>query len=379
MAHEAMGQEVVGGRGRGKVRGYRIEVGEIEVALMAHEAVRQAVVVARESEGGEKRLVAYVVAAAEEGIRSSELQQYLRSRLPAYMVPNVFVPLEQLPLTASGEVDRRALPAPEGGRAELGEEYVAPRTATEEVLAGIWAVVLRTEQVGVHDNFFELGGHSLLATQVISRARETLGVEVALRQVFAQPTVAGLAAVIDELKLSAGATVAPPMVRGARGEALPLSYAQQRLWFLDQLEPNSSFYNIPAAVRLKGRLDLNALEQSFGEIIRRHESLRTRFGMVEGMPVQVIDAPGAFTLPVTNLSEETEARRVAQAEAEQPFDLSTGPLFRAGVLRLGAEDHVLLCTMHHVVSDGWSMGILIKELTSLYEAFSPGKPSPLPE
>src|ERR1051325_4043254 len=275
MAHEAMGQEVVGGRGRGKVRGYRIEVGEIEVALMAHEAVRQAVVVARESEGGEKRLVAYVVAAAEEGVRSSELQQYLRTRLPAYMVPNVFVPLEQMPLTGNGKVDRRALPAPEGGRAEIGAEYVAPRTATEEVLAGIWAVVLHVEQVGIHDNFFELGGHSLLATQVMSRVREALGVEMALRQMFEQPTVAGLAGVIDELKQSASGIAAPPMVRVSREEVLPLSFAQQRLWFLDQLEPNSSLYNIPAAVRLKGQLDLAALEQSFGDVIRRHEALRT--------------------------------------------------------------------------------------------------------
>jgi amino acid adenylation domain-containing protein len=368
-----------------KVRGYRIEVGEIEVALSEHEAVRQAVVAARASEGGEKRLVAYVVAATEDGVSSSELQQYLKSRLPAYMVPNVFVQLEALPLTANGKVDRRALPAPTGDREELGGEYVAPRTATEEVLAGIWAVVLHTEQVGVHDNFFELGGHSLLATQVMSRVREALGVEVALRQLFEQPTVTGLAAVIDELKLSADGLVAPPMVRVSREETLPLSFAQQRLWFLDQLEPNSSLYNIPAAVRLKGQLDLYALGQSFTEIVNRHESLRTRFGVVEGVPVQVIDEAGSFMLQVTDLSDwgeaerEAEAGRVATAETQAPFDLTTGPLFRASVLRLGAEDHVLLCTMHHVISDGWSMGVFINELTTLYTAYAAGQPSPLPE
>jgi amino acid adenylation domain-containing protein len=367
-----------------KVRGYRIEVGEIEVALNAHEAVREAVVVARAGVDGENRLVAYVVA-EPEGVQSRELQQHLSSRLPGYMVPQAFVQLGALPLTPNGKVDRRALPEPELGRAELGGAYVAARTPSEEVLAGIWATVLRLEQVGVYDNFFALGGHSLLATQVMSRVREAFTVEVPVRALFEHPTVSGLTAAVEELRQGGAGLQAPALVAVERSGELVLSYAQQRLWFLDQLEPGSSAYNIPAAVRLQGALDVEALEQSFAEVSRRHESLRTRFAVLAGVPVQVIDEAGEFRLLVTDLSEleederEAEAHRVARAEAQQPFDLAVGPLFRARVLRLGAEDHVLLCTMHHIVSDGWSMGLLIKELTSLYEAFTQGQPSPLAE
>jgi amino acid adenylation domain-containing protein len=367
-----------------KVRGYRIEVAEIEVVLSEHHGVKEAVVTAQQDDGAEKQLVAYFVT-DQEDLRTVELQQYLRTRLPPYMLPSLFVRVEAMPLTPNGKIDRAALPAPEQTRPELGGEYVVPRTPAEEVLAGIWSVLLRVEKVGVHDNFFELGGHSLLATQLVSRVREAFGTEMAVRELFEHPTVATLGRAIEEL-LNAGLGVqAPAMVRVSREEELQLSYGQQRLWFLDQLEPGSSAYNMGVAVRLQGSLDIDVLQESFTEIIRRHESLRTRFGVVDGRPVPLIDEIPRFSLPVLDLStlceeeRESEARRLAKQETQRPFDLLTGPLLRASVLRLGTEEFVLLATMHHITGDGWSLGILIRELTTLYEAFSAGKPSPLPD
>jgi amino acid adenylation domain-containing protein len=365
-----------------KVRGYRIEVAEIEVVLSEHPGVRAAVVTAQQDDNAEKRLVAYFVT-DQEGVGTVELQQYLRTRLPPYMVPALFVRVEAMPLTPNGKIDRGALPVPEKTRPDLGGEYVAPRTPTEEVLAGIWSVLLRVEKVGVHDNFFELGGHSLLATQVVSRVREAFGTEMAVRELFEHPTVATLGSAIEEM-LNAGLGVqAPPIVKVSREEELQLSYGQQRLWFLDQLEPGSSAYNMGVAVRLLGTLDTAVLEESFTEIVSRHESLRTRFGVVDGRPVPLIDEIPSFSLPIFDLStlceegRESEARRLAKEETHNPFDLLTGPLLRASVLRLGAEEFVLLATMHHITGDGWSLGILIRELTALYEALSAGKPSPL--
>jgi amino acid adenylation domain-containing protein len=364
-----------------KVRGYRIELGEIETVLERHGSVREAAVLAREDVPGEKRIVAYVVKHPESLVTVTQLLEYVSNKLPLYMAPSAFVMLEQLPLTPNGKIDRRALPAPEHSRPELEQSYVSPRMPTEEIVAGVWAQVLRVEQVGIDDDFFELGGHSLLATQVISRVRELFNVEIELRVMFAQPTVRALGEVIEEkLRVDEG-LAAPPVVPVARDRDLPLSFAQQRLWFLDQLEPGSSFYHIPAAVRLRGTLDLTALEQSFREVIRRHESLRTRFGVVNGVPVQVIDEAPEFSLPLLDLSTEgeAEARHVATEESQRPFDLSAGPLLRASVQKLGEQEHVLLCTMHHIISDGWSMGVLIRELTTLYEAYATGQPSPLPE
>jgi amino acid adenylation domain-containing protein len=364
-----------------KVRGYRIELGEIESVLERHGSVREAAVLAREDVPGEKRIVAYVVKHPESLVTVTQLLEYVSNKLPLYMAPSAFVMLEQMPLTPNGKIDRRALPAPEHSRPELDQSYVSPRMPTEEIVAGVWAQVLRVEQVGIDDDFFELGGHSLLATQVISRVRELFNVEIELRVMFAQPTVRALGEVIEErLRVEEG-LAAPAVLPVARDRDLPLSFAQQRLWFLDQLEPGSSFYHIPAAVRLRGTLDLTALEQTFKEVIRRHESLRTRFGVVNGVPVQVIDEAPEFSLTVLDLSTEAEAeaRRVATEESQRPFDLSAGPLLRASVLRLSEQEHVLLCTMHHIISDGWSMGVLIRELTTLYEAYATGQESPLPE
>ena len=361
-----------------KVRGFRVELGEIEAALRQDAGVAECAVVAREDVRGDRRLVAYVVGEA----RAEALREQLRRSLPEYMVPAAFVVLDRLPLTPNGKLDRKALPAPDLASAE--ERYVAPRTPVEEVLAGIWAEVLRLERVGVEESFFELGGHSLLATRVVSRIRAVFAAELPLRALFEGPTVAELALRVEEVRRSE-LPVLPPVVPVERTGALPLSFAQERLWFLDRLEPGSTTYNIPVAWRLGGALDEAALERSLGEIVRSHESLRTVFAEVDGAPVQVVASFGGFTLPVEDLSGLSEAdresalRRRANEEAGRPFDLSEGPLFRAALLRLDAEDHVLLLSMHHIVSDGWSRGVIFRELSSLYAAYREGGDTPLPE
>ncbi|MEW5925947.1 MAG: amino acid adenylation domain-containing protein [Gemmatimonadota bacterium] len=360
-----------------KVRGFRVEPGEIEAALRRHPGVRECAVVARE-EGGDRQLVAYVAGDADVGA----LRERLRAGLPAHMVPAAIVVLDALPLTLSGKLDHRALPAPDFASAE--GRYVAPRTPTEKVLAEIWAEMLRLERVGVTESFLELGGHSLLATRMVSRVRQVFGVEVPLRAFFKGPTVAELAGRVEEIR-RAGAPTLPPVVPTGRTGALPLSFAQERLWLVDQMEPGSAVYNIPMAWRLGGALDEAALERALGEIVRRHEALRTTFAEVDGSPVQTIAPFGAFALPVEDLSElggadrEEGVRRRAGEEARRPFDLSAGPLFRAALLRLGAEDHVLLLSMHHIVSDGWSMGVFFRELSALYAAYHEGGESPLAE
>ncbi|HVH13355.1 MAG TPA: condensation domain-containing protein, partial [Longimicrobium sp.] len=360
-----------------KVRGFRIELGEIEAVLRQHSAVRECVVIAREDRPGDRRLAAYVVTDTD----AAELRAHLRRTLPDYMVPAAFVSLDALPLTANGKLDRRALPAPEYASAE--EAYVAPRTQAEEVLAGILAELLRVERVGIRDSFFELGGHSLLGTRVVSRIREALGVELPLRALFEGPTVAELAERVEAAR-RADQPHLPPVAPVERTGPLPLSFAQERLWFLDQLEANSAFYNIPAALRLRGALDVAALERALGEIIHRHEALRTTFPRIAGAPAQVVAPFDGFVLPVEELTaladadrEAAVSRRVAD-DAARPFDLAAGPLFRASLLRLADDEHALLMSMHHIVSDGWSMGVLYRELSTLYGAFAGGSESPLP-
>ncbi|MET0396582.1 MAG: amino acid adenylation domain-containing protein, partial [Longimicrobiaceae bacterium] len=361
-----------------KVRGFRIEPGEVEGALRRSGGVADCVVVAREDVPGDKRLVAYVVGEAD----ADTLREHLRLSLPEHMVPAAFVALERLPLTPNGKLDREALPAPDF--APAGERYVAPRTPVEEVLAEIWAEVLGLERVGVTDGFFELGGHSLLATRVVSRVRRVFAVELPLRALFEGPTVAELAGRVEALR-RAELPVLPPVVPVGRTGALPLSFAQERLWFIDRLEPGSAVYSIPMAWRLGGALDAAALRRALGEIVRRHEALRTVFADVDGSPVQVIVPFGGFAVPVEDLSGLGEADREAALgrraghEARRAFDLAAGPLFRAALLRLGAGDHVLLLSMHHIVSDGWSMGVLFRELSALYAAYREGGESPLAE
>ncbi|HKH45402.1 MAG TPA: non-ribosomal peptide synthase/polyketide synthase [Thermoanaerobaculia bacterium] len=366
-----------------KIRGFRIELGEIEAVLLSLAGVREAVVVAR-SDGsdrspGDRRLVAYVAG----DVVIEELRQSLRERLPEHMVPAAFVTLAALPLTANGKVDRKALPAPE--RQGTPETWLAPRTPVEEVLAGIWAEVLGLERVGAADHFFDLGGHSLLATRVMSRLRAALGVEIPLRDLFAAPRLADLAARVEE-SLRAGAEQSiPTLIPVPREGPLPLSFAQQRLWLIDQLEPGSPLYNLAVALRTEGPLQPAVLRGCLGEIVRRHEAVRTAFAAPEGKPVQVIQPPAPFVLPLVDLSGLPEPARgtvalaLAGGEAGRPFDLACGSLLRGVLLRLAPEDHVVALTMHHVASDGWSMGILVREMVSLYAALAQGEPSPLPE
>jgi amino acid adenylation domain-containing protein len=313
-----------------------------------------------------------------------ELREHVAERLPEYMVPPTLVPLDALPLTPNGKVDRRALPAPEPG--STGAEHVEPRTATEEVLCGIFAEVLRLERVGVEESFFSLGGHSLLAMRVASRVRQTLGVELPLRTIFEAPAVAGLAARIGALQADGKDARVPPLVATPRdGSALPLSFAQQRLWFIDQLEPGSAAYNVRYALRLRGLFDPAVLERSLTEIVRRHETLRTVFATVDGEPVQVVLDVAPLLLPVMDLrslyveSRQAEILRLAREEAVRPFDLAGGPLLRASVARLGEAEWGVLFTMHHIVSDGWSTGVLIREVSELYDALAEGREPVLPE
>ncbi|HEY0081955.1 MAG TPA: condensation domain-containing protein, partial [Pyrinomonadaceae bacterium] len=369
-----------------KLRGYRIELGEIEAVLAAHPAVREAIVVARDETGADRRLVAYLVpAAAATRPTPAVLRAHLRERLPDYMVPSAFVLLDALPLTPNGKVDRRALPAPDAPTGTPDSGYVAPRTPTEEVLCGIWTEVLGAPRVGIDDDFFELGGHSLLATQVVSRVREALQVEVPLRALFEASRPRQLALRVDALLRGGTSAMAPPLIKVMNGGDAPLSFAQQRLWFLDQLEPGSPAYNIPAAVRLTGVLNVAALERTLDEVVRRHEVLRTVFVSEAGQPRQLVREHTSQTLEVTDLSHlpqverEVEARLRASEEAQRPFDLGRGPLLRTSLLKLGAEEHVLLLTMHHIVSDGWSAGVLVREMGALYAAYAQGNESPLEE
>jgi amino acid adenylation domain-containing protein len=372
-----------------KVRGYRIELGEIESVLGEVAAVQQTVVVVR-GESMDQRLVAYVVvesdtAALGEAEVVKRLRGHLSQKLPEYMVPSAIVMLAELPLTANGKVDRRALPDPRSVRSDSPAVYLTPFSATQELLASRWSHLLKLQTVGLHDNFFELGGHSLLATQVVSWIREDFGVEIPLHSLFEQPTVAGLAEIIErEIRVSRKLQ-SPPIRPVTRNQELPLSYAQQRMWFSVQLEPNNPVYNIMAAVRLTGNLNIAALEQTLNEIVRRHEVLRTTFPVVGQGPVQAIAPHLTMTVGLDDLStlpdeeREAEAQRRAREEAERLFDLSHGPLLRAKVLRLGEAEHVALLTMHHIVSDRWSMNLLIAEVTALYAAFATSQPSPLSE
>ncbi|MCP4656406.1 MAG: AMP-binding protein, partial [bacterium] len=375
-----------------QLRGFRIELGEIESVLAAHAAVRECVVVARGDGLGDAlpaRLVAYV-ATGDAAPDLRELRAFVRRSLPEHMVPSAFVVIEVLPLLPSGKVDRAALPEPEASA--LAEAFVAPGDPSEELLAEIWAAVLGVERVGAEDNFFELGGHSLLATQVVSRIRETFGVEVALPRLFEAPTVAELAAVVRALRDEQQGLAAPPMLRiprdhrGLPRQAVPLSFAQQRLWFLDQFEPGSPLYNIYHAVPLGGTVSPVVLARIFNEVVRRHEVLRTTFAMLEGRPLQVIAAELELPLPEVDLQglperdREAETWRLARREARLPFDLGRGPLVRITLVRLAAEYQMVLMTMHHIVSDGWSRGVLMNEVTALREALSRGETAPpLPE
>ncbi|HKH43205.1 MAG TPA: amino acid adenylation domain-containing protein [Thermoanaerobaculia bacterium] len=367
-----------------KVRGYRIELEEIEAVLSRHPGVREAAVVAREDVPGDKRLVGYVVPMAWPAPTAAELRAALQQVMPEYMVPWTFVALERMPLTANGKLDRKGLPAPQE-MAPIETDYVAPETDTERAVAVIWHEVLGLPRIGRNDNFFELGGSSLVAAQVISRVRQVFAVELPLRALFENRTLTSLASRVEELQAEAAESAAPALAPVPRGATLPLSFAQQRLWLVDQIEPGSPLYNIPGAMHLAGPLQPELLRRALGEVVRRHEILRTTFQAVDGRPAQVIAEPQPFPLPVVDLSglgspaREDEAARRMVAEASAAFDLEAGPLLRAVLLRLDDEEHVALATFHHIVSDAWSVGIFFREIAALFEAWSQGEASRLPE
>ncbi|WP_442949189.1 amino acid adenylation domain-containing protein [Nostoc sp.] len=368
-----------------KVRGFRIELSEIEAHLSQYPKVREAVVVVSSDETYSQQIVAYVVPQSQQILTITELRDFLELKLPNYMMPAAFVMLEVLPLTPNGKVDRKALPAPKVTQLLSESDFIAPSTPIEEMLALIWAEVLGIEKVGIHNNFFTLGGHSLLATRVISQVRQVFQQELPLRRLFEQPTIAGLAKDIEKATKAGLGLEAANIERISRSQNLPLSFAQQRLWFLAKLEPNSPFYNIPAAVRLQGQLNQEALQQSFNEILRRHEGLRTNFHTIEGQPVAVISSATPLPLPLVDISElpssqqQASVRQLAYFEAQQPFDLNSDFLLRVKLLRLGEQEYIVLLTMHHIASDGWSIGVLVREIAKLYQAFCDEQPLALAE
>ncbi|WP_250306681.1 amino acid adenylation domain-containing protein, partial [Streptomyces sp. A 4/2] len=349
-----------------KVRGFRVEPGEVEAALAEHPAVAQAAVAAQDD-----RLVGYVVARSDLAARPAELAAHLRERLPDYLVPTVFMVLDVLPLTPNGKLDRAALPAPEAAPAGSGR---VPRTPQEQILAGLFAEVLGVPQVSVDDDFFGLGGHSLLATRLAARVRSVLGVELGLRALFQAPTVAGLA----EALAKAG-RARPALSPYERPEAVPLSFAQRRLWFLHRMDAAAATYHIPLALRLTGTLDRPALDQALADVVARHESLRTVFSEVGGVPCQRVLDPAAVRLRVrpTVATQGGLPQGLAES-ARQPFDLATEPPLRAELFALAPDEHVLLLVMHHIAADGWSTGPLARDLAEAYAARCEGRTADRP-
>ena len=375
--------------GQVKIRGVRVELGEIEAALSRLSGVAEAAAALREDRPGDPRLAAYVVASEGATLDVAALSKRLSESLPDAMLPSDWEVLPALPRLPSGKVDRRALPAISGaaGRTGRGGQYQEPRTPTEQLVAERLRTLLGVERLGIHDNVFDLGFHSLHATQLGSRLRRTFGVDVPLRSLFELPTVAELSARIDQGLRADPRLEAPPLRRTERAESgEPLSFAQRRLWFVDQMQPESPFYNIPVGLSLSGRLVRHAFAAAIAEIVRRHEALRTTFAVVDSEPVQRVAPPAArFPLreiDLSGLAEErrgAEAARLARAEGLLPFDLSRGPLLRAALVRLDETTHQALFTLHHIVSDGWSTGVVTRELAALYSAFVAGRPSPFPE
>ena len=373
-----------------KLRGFRIELGEIEAVLSAasRKCGRRSSLLRedrprRQAAGGVPRAAVGRRAAR----RSRAAPTAARTGCRIIWSPRRSYSSTRCRLTPNGKVDRKSLPAPDESRPDLETDYVAPRNRVEESLAAIWCELLGIEQVGIHDNFFALGGHSLLAATIQSRMASESQVNLPLRKLFEAPTIAELSSEIEAIRSGGQIFPSEPLQRIDRNELdrLPLSFAQERLWFLDQLERGSATYNIPWTVRLRGRLNVSALERSLQEVVRRHEVLRTTCVVVDGVPQAVVREPAAFRLTVTDLRGVPETDREAQAvglaseEAGRPFDLARDLMLRAQLLQLGDQDQVLILTMHHIASDGWSMGVFGRELTALYEAFAQDQPSPLPE
>ncbi|WP_122625707.1 non-ribosomal peptide synthetase, partial [Pseudomonas viridiflava] len=359
-----------------KIRGFRIELGEIVSCLHQLPGIGETVVLAREDEPGNVRLVAYYTSHEEDTLLAPEqMRAHLQASLPDYMVPTAFIELKTLPLTANGKLDRRALPKPERS-ALFGVSYEAPEGEFEVALAEIWAEVLHVERVGRHDHFFDLGGHSLLAMRMVSQVRQQLGVELPLGELFALGELAAVAAALSGVARSELPSILPVK----RDQPMPLSFAQQRLWFLAQMDGGNEAYNIPMALSLEGALDVTALTRALARIVERHETLRSRF-VASGDSAQVlfVPTPADARLLVEDIRHAPLSLEAClRAEAVAPFDLAHGPLIRAHLLQVADERHVLLLTVHHIVADGWSMGVLTQELLALYPAFCQEQPDPLP-
>jgi amino acid adenylation domain-containing protein len=368
-----------------KIRGFRIELGEIEAALRQHPAVQETAVLARQDAPGETRLVAYMVSAQLQAPTVTALRRFLNRRLPDFMVPSSFMWLDALPLTPSGKIDRRALPGSDRARPVLEERFVMPQTALEQQVAAIWCTLLGLDRIGLHDNFFELGGHSLLATQLLSRIHDVMHVDVSLVRFFERPTVAGLATSLETAVQEVQGRQSLALVPMPRAYALPASVAQEHMWTIDRVLQGLPLFNIFYTMSLQGSCHVALLQQSCDEIIRRHEILRTTFAVVDGQVVQVIAPTLSLPLMVTDLralpahARMDEAQRLAEAEALHPFELEHGPLLRICLLHMDTQESLLLVTMHHMISDGWSLGVLAHELAVLYDAYAAGELSPLPE
>ncbi|GHO80000.1 hypothetical protein KSD_77710 [Ktedonobacter sp. SOSP1-85] len=366
-----------------KLRGYRIELGEIEEQVRHHGGVREAVVQLWQEEGEPEQLVGYVVPWEMPGPGAQQLREALETQVPAYMLPSAWVQLERLPLTSNGKLDRQRLPRPERESQATPERREEARTPVEELMLSIWEEVLGRKGLGRQENFFQLGGHSLLGTRLIARVRAVFGVEVPIPWLFEAPTIAQLSERVEGQLRGGEQTVIPGIEPVSREELLPLSFAQQRLWFLHQLDPQSTAYTVFNAVRLGGTLHPTALQQSLQALQQRHESLRTTFEEQDGEVVQRVHPQAQVDLQVVDLSEslgehrEERIQQRIQAEVEKPFDLSRGPLWRATLLKERENEHILLLSMHHIISDGWSMGVLVRELSALYQAFVEHQPSPL--
>jgi len=363
-----------------QVLGMRVELAEVEAELVRHPAVREAAAAVRPSASGHDQLVAYTVC-AEPAPDAGELRRFLSHRLPLQMIPTFYVALEALPLTANGKLDRSALPTPGGGAVDAGR---APRDLTEELLLGLFRQSLGVEGLGIDAGFFEHGGHSLLATRLIGRVREVFGVELPLRSIFERQSVAELAPLLDELRIAGTGGAIPPLEKVPHGDAVPLAFAQERLWFLHQMAPRSAVYNMPFGLELEGGLDRAALAASLRRVVERHEVLRTRFDLRRGEVVQVIEPEARIELPLIDLERLDDPRRGAEARRLQildsrwPFDLSRGPSLRAALVRTGPERHLLIANLHHSIADGWAVGLLVDELGELYRGALAGGSRPLP-
>ncbi|MFB2875446.1 condensation domain-containing protein, partial [Floridanema aerugineum] len=362
-----------------KFNGFRIELGEIESVINQHSQVSQSVVIVREDSPGNKRLVAYIVPDRNTEISTASLESFLKNKLPSYMVPSIYVILDALPINPNGKVDRQALPIP-----DIQETFVAPRNEQEKAIAQIWSKIFGWSAIGINDNFFQLGGHSLIATQILSRIRDIFQVEISFQQLFENPTINDLSKVISQQQLKQLSPIAKIQPISKQGY-LPVSFAQERVYFIEQLAPSSRAYQFQESLRFRGELNIPILEQSLSEILRRHEIFRTTFPTVAGKLVQVIHPPQPVKLTVINLEnlpksqQEAEVERLTDEAVQQPFDITKLPLIRWSLLKLSNQEYVLIHIEHHTVHDGWSFNLFLRELLTLYQAFSEGKPSPLAE